>query len=84
MLDIRSCGFLYSFMWYTKWILVFPYFCYNLARTLSSSNPPSTLQWLDPSTDIGFLLVVGLSVGPLLVSETSVVAIGISSVVAMN
>jgi hypothetical protein len=51
---------------------------------LSSSNPPSSLRWLDPSIDIGFLPVAGLPTEPLPVSETYVVAMGILSVVAVN
>jgi hypothetical protein len=35
MLDIRSYGVLMSCMWYTKQILVYPYFCSGLAGTLS-------------------------------------------------
>jgi hypothetical protein len=50
-------------MWYTKWLLVCPWFCSSSAGTLSSSSLPSVLQWLDPSVYIGFLPVVGLPVG---------------------
>jgi hypothetical protein len=84
MLDICSCGVLRFCMWYTKQLLIFPYFCSGLAGTLSSSNPPSALRWLDPSVDIGFLPVAGLLAEPLPVSETSVVTMGILSVVAVN
>jgi hypothetical protein len=51
---------------------------------LSSSNPPLVLQWLDLSVDTGFLPVVGLPAEPIPASETFVVAMGISSVVAVN
>jgi hypothetical protein len=51
---------------------------------LSSSNPPSILRWLDPSSDIGFLPFAGLPTEPLPVSETSVVVVDISSVVIVN
>jgi hypothetical protein len=51
---------------------------------LSSSYPPSTSLWMDLSSDIGSLLVVGLPVEPLPVFEYFVVAKGISSVVAVN
>jgi hypothetical protein len=71
-------------MWYTKQILVCPYFCYGLVGTLSSSNPPSTLRWLDMSADIGFLPVARLPTEPLPVSKTFVVVVDISSVVVMN
>jgi hypothetical protein len=84
MLDIRSCDVLPSCMWYTKRLLVCPYFCSGLAGTLSSSNPPFTLRWVDPSVDIGFLRVAGLPAKPLPVSETFVVAMDMLSVVAVN
>jgi hypothetical protein len=84
MLDIHSYGFLSSCMRYTKWILVCPYFCSGLARMLISSNLPSTLRWLDLSTDIGFLPVARLPVEPLLVSETSVVVMDILSVLGLS
>jgi hypothetical protein len=71
-------------MWYTKRLLVCPYFCSGLAGMLSSSDPPSTLRWLDLSSDIGFLPVAGLPTEPLPMSETSVVAVDISSVVIVN
>jgi hypothetical protein len=51
---------------------------------LSSSDPPSTPRWLDLSYDIGSLPIAGLPGDPLLASETSVVAVDISSVVTMN
>jgi hypothetical protein len=51
---------------------------------LSSSNPPSSLQWLDPSTNIGFLQVAGLPAEPLPMLENYVVAMVILSVVAVN
>jgi hypothetical protein len=79
MLDIHSYGVLPSYMWYTKQLLVCPYFCSGLARTLSYSNPPSSLRWLYPFTNIGFLLVAGL---PMF--ETYVVAMDILSVVVVN
>jgi hypothetical protein len=71
-------------MWYTKQLLFCPYLCSGLARMLSSSDPPSTPLWMDLSSDIGSLLVVGMPVEPLPMSETSIVAKGISSVVAVN
>jgi hypothetical protein len=84
MLDICSCGVLWLCRWYTKLLLVCPYFCSGLAQTLSYSNPPSTLRWMDPSAGIGFLPVVGLPAEPLPVFETSIVVMDISSVVAVN
>ena len=84
MLDIHSYGVLLSCMWYTKQLLICSYCCSSLARKLSSSNPPLSLRWLDPSSDIGFLQVAGLPVEPLPVSETYVVAVDISSVVVVN
>jgi hypothetical protein len=84
MLDICSCGVLPSSMWYTKQILICPYFCFGLAGMLIYSNPPLVLRWMDPSTDIGFLLVAGLLVEPLPVSETYVVTMCILSVVVVN
>jgi hypothetical protein len=51
---------------------------------LSSLDPPSNLLWLDLSSDIGSLPVVGHHVEPLHVFETSVVTKGISNVVAVN
>ena len=84
MLDIRSYGVLLSYMWYTKQLLFCPYFCSGLARMFSSLDPPSIPQWLDLSSDIGFLPVVGLPRDPLPASKTSVVAMDISSVVAVN
>jgi hypothetical protein len=39
---------------------------------------------MDPSSDIGFLLVAGLPTEPLPASETFVLAMDISSVVIMN
>jgi hypothetical protein len=71
-------------MWYTKQLLVCPCFCSSLDGMLSSSNPPSVIQWMDPSVDIGFLLVVGLPTEPLPVSKTFVVAMDILSVVVVN
>jgi hypothetical protein len=84
MLDIHSYGVLLSYMWYTKWLIFCPYLCFGLARMLSSSHPPSTLLWSDLSSNIGSLLVVGFLLEPLLVSTTSVVIKGISSVVVVN
>jgi hypothetical protein len=84
MLDICSYGVLMSCMWYTKRILVYSYFCSGLAGTLSSSNPPSSLRWLDLSSDIGFLPVVELPTNPLPMVETSVVIMDILSVVIVN
>jgi hypothetical protein len=71
-------------MWYTKQLLFCPYLCSGLAGTLSSSDPPSTPLWMDLSSDIGSLPVVGIPVEPLPVSETFVVTTDISSVVAVN
>jgi hypothetical protein len=71
-------------MWQTKRLLIFPYFCFGLDGTLSSSNPSSVLRWMDLSVDISFLPNVGLHVESLAVSKTSIVAMGILSVVAMN
>jgi hypothetical protein len=73
-----------SYMWYTKRLLFCPYLCYGLAGTLSSSDPPPAPLWLDLSSDIGFLPVVGMLVEPFPVSETYVVATDTSSVVAVN
>jgi hypothetical protein len=84
MLYICSCGILLSCLWYTKQILVCPYFCSGLTGMLISSNPPSYRQWLDPSTDIGFPPVAGLLAEPLPVFETFVVVMGILSVVAVS
>jgi hypothetical protein len=71
-------------MWYTKQLLVCPYFYFGLARMLSSSNPPLALQWLDLFADIGFLPIAGMPVEPLTIFKTFVVVMGISSVVAVN
>jgi hypothetical protein len=71
-------------MWYTKQLLVCPFFCSGLVGKLSSSNPPSTLRWLDLFADIDFIPVAGMLAESLPVSETSVVAVDISSVVVMN
>jgi hypothetical protein len=81
MLDICSYGVLMSYMWYTKLLLFCPYICFGLAGMLSSSDPPSSPLWMDLSSDIGSLQFVGLPIEPLPVSETSIVAKGISSVV---
>jgi hypothetical protein len=81
MFDIHSYGVLFSYMWYTKWLLICPYFCFGSAGTLSSSDPPSTPRWIDLSSDIGFLPVAGTPTEPLPVSKTYVVAGDISSVV---
>jgi hypothetical protein len=51
---------------------------------LSSSDPPLAPQWMDLSSDIGSLPVVGLPAEPLPVSKTFVVAVDISSVVIVN
>jgi hypothetical protein len=51
---------------------------------LISSDPPSTPLWVDMYSDIGSLLVVWIPIEPLPMSETSVVAKGISSVVEVN
>jgi hypothetical protein len=84
MLDIRFCGVLLSCMWYTKRLLICPYFCSGLAETLSSSYLPSAPRWMDLSSDIGFLPVAGLPAEPLPASETYVVAVDILSVVIVN
>jgi hypothetical protein len=77
ILDINFYGVLPSYMWYTKRLLVCPYFYSSLAGMLISSNPPSILRWSDPSFDIGFLPVVGLPVEPLPMSKTFVVIVDI-------
>jgi hypothetical protein len=84
MLDISPYGVLLSYMWYTKQILFCLYFYSGSAGTLISSNPPSNPRWLDLSSDIDFLLVVGFPVEPILASETFVVSIDISSVVIVS
>jgi hypothetical protein len=61
-----------------------PYLCFGLLGMLSSSNPPTDLRGMDPSADIGFLPFVEFPAEPLPVSETSVVTMGILSVVAVN
>jgi hypothetical protein len=84
MFDIRSYGVLLSYMWYTKRLLFRHCSCFGLAGMLSSSDPTLAPQWLDLSSDICFLPVVGLPVEPLPVFETSVVTMDISSVVTVN
>jgi hypothetical protein len=84
MLGIHSYGFLLSYMWYTKQILFGPYPYSDLDEMLSSSDPPSTLLWMDLSSDIGSLPVVAFSAEPLPRFENFVVARGISSVVVVN
>jgi hypothetical protein len=84
MLGVHSYGVLLSYMWYTKWLIFCSYPCSGLAKMLSSSYPPSTPLWLDLSSDIGSLPVVGLPAEPLLGSETSILARGISSVEVVN
>ena len=84
MLDIRSYGVLLSYMWYTKWLLFCPYSCPGLAGMLSFLDDPSAPRWLDLSSSIGSLPVVGIPVQPLLVFETFFVSKGISSLVEMN
>jgi hypothetical protein len=71
-------------MWYTKQVLVCPYFCFALTGMLSSSYPPSTLRWLDISFDIGFPPVASLPTEPLHVSETYVFVVDISSAVIVS
>jgi hypothetical protein len=68
MLEIHFYGILMSYMWYTKQILFCPYLCSGLAKMLIYSYPPSNPLWMDLSSDIGSLLVVGLHVEPLPVS----------------
>jgi hypothetical protein len=51
---------------------------------LSSSDPPSTPQWMDMSSYIGSLPVAGLPIEPLPTFETFVFVVDISSVVTMN
>jgi hypothetical protein len=65
-------------------LLFCPYLCYGLDGMLISLDPPSSPLWMDLSSDIGSLPVVGLPVEPLLVFGTSIVTKGISSVVAVN
>jgi hypothetical protein len=84
MLGIHSYGVVMSYMWYTKQLLSCPYLCSGLAGMLSSSDPPSTPLWMDLSSDIGSLRVVGMPAEPLPESETSIVAWGISSVGVVN
>jgi hypothetical protein len=84
MLDIRSYGFLLSYMWYTKRLLFFPCYSSGLAGILSFLDPPSSPRWLDVSSDIGSLPVAGFPGEPLLASETFVVALDTSSVVTSN
>jgi hypothetical protein len=61
-----------------------PYLCSSLVGMLSSLDLPSTPLWIDLSSDIGSLPVVGPPIEPLPVFETFVVAKGISSVVVVN
>jgi hypothetical protein len=68
----------------TKCLLFRPYLCSGFAGMLSYSDPPSSPLWMDRSSNIGSLPVVGLSLEPLPGFETYVFAKGISSVVAMN
>jgi hypothetical protein len=84
MSDIRSYGVLFSYMWYTKQLLFCPYLCSVLAGMLSSSDPPLAPLWLDLSSDIDSLPIVGLPVDPLPMSETSSITTCISSVVEVN
>jgi hypothetical protein len=84
MSDIHSYGVLQSYMWYTKRLLFFPYLCSGLVGMLSYLDPPSAPLWWDLSSNIGSLPVVGLPVEPLPRFETSIVAKGISSMVAVN
>ena len=84
MLDIRSYGVLMSYMWYTKRLLFCPCSFSGLDEMLISSYPPSSMRWLDLSSDIGSLPVVGLPIEPLPEFETFVVIKGISSVVVVN
>jgi hypothetical protein len=84
MLGILSYGVLLSYMWYTKQLLFYPYPFSSLDGMLIYSDPPSTPLWIDFSFDIGSLLVVGLPIEPLPVSETYFFSIDILSVVAMN
>jgi hypothetical protein len=51
---------------------------------LDASNPPSSPLLLDPSTDIGSLLVAGFPTKPLPKFGTYVVLMGISSVVTLS
>ena len=84
MLGIHSYGVLLSYNWYTKWIFLGPYPCFGLAKMLSYSNPPSNPLWMDLSSDIGSLPVVGLPAEPLPEFETSAISKGISGVVSRN
>jgi hypothetical protein len=83
-LGIHPYGVLLSYMWYTKRLLSCPYPCSGLVEMLTSSDIPSSPLWLDLSSDIGLLPIVGLPVEPLPRSENSVVARGISSVGDVN
>jgi len=84
MSDIRSYGVLMSYVWYTKKILFCAYLCSGLVGMLISSDPPSVPLWLDMSSNIGSLLVVGLPIEPMPMFETFVVSKGISNVVVVN
>ena len=74
MLGIHSQGVLFSYMWYTKQLLFFPYLCSGLAGMLISLDPPSTPLGMDLSYDIGSLPVVGMPAEPLCKFETSIVS----------
>jgi hypothetical protein len=84
MLEIRSYGVLLSYMWYTKRLPFCPCSCSGLVGMLISSDPPSAPRWLDMSSNIGSLPIVGLPIKPLPASETFVVRVDISSVVIVN
>jgi hypothetical protein len=84
MLGIHYCGVLLFCMQYTKQLLFCPYPYSGLVEMLSSSYPPSTPLWLDLSSNIGSLLVLGLLAKLLREFETFVVSNGNSSVVAWN
>jgi hypothetical protein len=83
-LSTHSCGFLMSYMWYTRQLLFYPYPYYGSVEMSNSSDPPSYPLLLDLSSSICSLLVVRLPTKPLLEFEFFFVSKGISSVVAVN
>ena len=80
MLGIHSCGVLSSCMWCTKQLLVCPCSYSGSAEMLSSSNPPSVLQWSGLSIGNDSLPIVRLSTEPLPTSKNFVVVMDILSV----
>jgi hypothetical protein len=84
MLDIHSYGVLMFYMWYMKRLLFYPYLYSGLVGMIISLDPPSSPLWMDLSSNIGSLPVVGLLVEPFPMFKIFPVAMGISSVVALN